>query len=112
MVGLPSFFETNPNLDDLHFHGRAIARDEAMYTDPHMFIPERFLADDGSIKPNDVDHIAFGFGRRMCVGRYFADASVWGVMAKVLAVFKILKPLDENGAEVAVEPRFGGTNVT
>ena len=69
-------------------------------------MPERFLDDDGSLKPNDIEHIAFGFGRRICVGRHFADTSVWMVMAKVLAVFKILKPLDENGVEMEVEPKF------
>ena len=28
------------------------------------------------------------------------------VIAKVLAVFKILRSLDENGVEIPVEPRF------
>ncbi|KAF8444128.1 hypothetical protein L210DRAFT_3395724, partial [Boletus edulis BED1] len=46
---------------------------------PHAFIPERFLNDDGSLKHNDTQHLAFGFGRRMCVGRHFTDASVWTV---------------------------------
>ncbi|KAN0084465.1 Cytochrome P450, partial [Tylopilus felleus] len=59
----------------------AMAHDESKYPDPHAFIPERFLNHDGSLKPNDVENIAFGFGRRICVGRYFADTSVWSVMA-------------------------------
>ncbi|KAF8549586.1 cytochrome P450 [Imleria badia] len=88
----------------------AMARDESRYPDPHAFIPERFLNGDGSLKPNSVEHIAFGFGRRMCVGRYYADTSVWSVMAKVLAVFKILRPLDEDGVEIPVEPKFAGVN--
>jgi cytochrome P450 len=87
---------------------RAMAHDESRYPNSHTFIPERFLNDDGSLKPNDVEHIAFGFGRRICVGRHFADTSVWSVMAKVLAVFKILRPLGENGVEIPVEPRFAG----
>ncbi|KAF8125436.1 hypothetical protein EV363DRAFT_630656 [Boletus edulis] len=33
----------------------------------------------GSLKHNDTQHLAFGFGRRMCVGRHFTDASVWTV---------------------------------
>ena len=85
---------------------RAMAHDESRYPDPHAFIPERFLNDDGSLKPNDIEHIAFGFGRRICVGRHFADSTVWMAIAKVLAVFKILGPLDENGVEIPVEPRF------
>ncbi|KAF8549589.1 cytochrome P450 [Imleria badia] len=88
----------------------AMAHDESKYPNPHAFIPERFLNDDGSLKPNGIEHIAYGFGRRMCVGRHFADTSVWSVMAKVLAAFKILRPLDENGVEIPVEPRFSGVN--
>ena len=83
-----------------------MAHDESRYPDPHTFIPERFLNDDGSLKPNDTEHIAFGFGRRICAGRHFADTTVWMAIAKVLAVFKILGPLDENGVEIPVEPRF------
>ena len=89
---------------------RAMAHDESKYPNPHAFTPERFLNDDGSLKPNNVDHIAYGFGRRMCIGRHFADMSVWSVMAKVLAVFNVLRPLDEKGAEIPVEARFAGGN--
>jgi cytochrome P450 len=89
----------------------AMGHDESRYPDPHAFMPERFFNDDGSLKPNDVDHIAYGFGRRICVGRHFADMSVWSAMAKVLAVFKILRPLDENGVEITVEPKFSTGNV-
>lgn len=85
---------------------RAMSRDERRYPNPHAFNPERFFNDDGSLKPNDVLHIAYGFGRRMCVGRHFADTSVWSTIAKVLAVFQISKPLDENGVEITVEPKF------
>jgi len=88
----------------------AMSNDESRYPNPHAFIPERFLNDDGSLKPDNVEHIAFGFGRRMCVGRHFADTSLWSVMAKVLAVFKILRPLDENGVDIPVEPLFSGGN--
>ncbi|KAI9567602.1 cytochrome P450 [Boletus coccyginus] len=88
-----------------------MAHDESRYPDPDAFIPERFLNDDGSLKPNDVGHIMYGFGRRICVGRHFADTSVWSVIAKVLAVFKILGPLDENGVKIPVEPRFTTGNV-
>ena len=83
-----------------------MTHDESRFPNPHAFIPERFLNDDGSLRPNEIDNIVFGFGRRICVGRHFADTSVWSVIASVLAMFKILKPLDENGVEISVEPAF------
>ena len=94
------------NLISMVCFGRAMAHDEARYPDPHAFVPERFLNEDGSLKPDDVDHIAYGFGRRICAGKYFADSFVWMLIARVLAVYKILKPLDENGVEISLEPKF------
>lgn len=83
-----------------------MAHDESRYPNPHAFVPERYLNDDGSLKPNDLDYIAYGFGRRRCAGIQFADTSLWSVMAKVLAVFKILKPLNKEGVEICIEPKF------
>ncbi|KAI9453746.1 cytochrome P450 [Boletus coccyginus] len=77
----------------------SMTHDESRFPNPHAFIPERFLSDDGSLKPNDIEHIVFGFGRRICVGRHSRTRPV-------LAMFKISKPLDENEAEISVEPAF------
>ena len=38
--------------------------------------------------------LAFGFGRRVCAGRHFADALLWRVMASVIAAFDIGQPKD------------------
>ncbi|KAN0084392.1 Cytochrome P450 [Tylopilus felleus] len=84
----------------------SMAHNESKYPNPHEFIPERFLYDDGTLKPNDVENVAYGFGRRICAGRYFADTSVWSVIVKILAVFTIEKARDENGVEIPVEPKF------
>ncbi|KAG6371203.1 cytochrome P450 [Boletus reticuloceps] len=84
----------------------SMAHDESRYPNPDAFIPERFVNDDGTLKPDDMEHIMFGFGRRICVGRHFAVTTVWVAIAKVLAVYKILRPLDENGVEIPVEPKF------
>ena len=44
---------------------RALFRDEAIYTEPYTFNPERFLK-DGTLDPlvKDPEGIVFGFGRR------------------------------------------------
>ncbi|KAF8415244.1 hypothetical protein L210DRAFT_2742492, partial [Boletus edulis BED1] len=75
---------------------------------PHAFIPERFLNDDGSLKHNDrntwlLDSVD------VCVLGDISQMHPCGrspVMAKSLAIFRILCPLDENGVEMPVEPRF------
>ncbi|KAH0835859.1 cytochrome P450 [Lanmaoa asiatica] len=84
----------------------SMAHDESKYPDPHKFIPERFLDDDGSLLQNDTEHLSFGFGRRICPGRYFADTSIWSVISNILAIFYISKSKDVNGAEIPVEPKF------
>lgn len=49
----------------------AIARDEEVFgKDTDDFIPERWLADDGTLK--DLPQTGFGFGRRICTGRHIA----------------------------------------
>ncbi|KAI9571602.1 cytochrome P450 [Boletus coccyginus] len=86
----------------------SMTHDESKYPNPYAFLPERFLNDDGSLKLDDGENVAFGFGRRICVGRHFADTSAWSVISKVLATFTISKALDENGVEIPVEPKFCG----
>ncbi|KAF9232733.1 cytochrome P450 [Melanogaster broomeanus] len=69
----------------------AITHDDVRYPDPNDFKPERFLNSDGTLNDDAVGYV-FGFGRRICPGRHFADASLWSAITSVLAVLKIEKP--------------------
>ncbi|KAH7910624.1 cytochrome P450 [Hygrophoropsis aurantiaca] len=55
---------------------------------------------------DDTCSIAFGFGRRFCIGKHVADASLWSSMALMLAVFKFSKQKDDKGADIDFEPRW------
>ncbi|EJD45439.1 cytochrome P450, partial [Auricularia subglabra TFB-10046 SS5] len=63
---------------------RAILHDPDVYPDPQKFDPTRWLAPDPPPNPRTA---VFGFGRRICPGRHFADASVFLVVASILKCF-------------------------
>ncbi|KAF9235272.1 cytochrome P450, partial [Melanogaster broomeanus] len=84
----------------------AMAHDEEKYPKPFDFIPERFLDEDGNLTQDDVVNIGYGFGRRICVGRHFADPSLWTAMVSILATFKISRAKDHDGRDVYFEPEW------
>ncbi|TBU37472.1 cytochrome P450 [Dichomitus squalens] len=83
----------------------AMSKDEREYPDPHAFVPERFLPSEGNPPARDPAEYVFGFGRRVCPGRSFAEASLSIYCASVLHVFDILPPLDEHGRPVEMQYR-------
>jgi len=68
----------------------AISHNELKYPNPDMFMPERFLLEDGTLNDDDIPW-SFGFGRRICPGRHVAVGSVWSAIVCMLAMFKIEK---------------------
>ena len=77
-----------------------LLHDDKVYRDPDQFQPERFL--DPRNEPDPVTE-AFGYGRRICPGRFFADAALYINIVQTLACFSIRKALDENGEEISVD---------
>lgn len=95
------------NLTFLTVSDRAILHDETVYPDPERFNPYRFLASDGKIDPDvPKPEAAFGFGRRICPGRFFSYPAMWINMASILSAFKIEKPVDCQGNVVEVVEGF------
>ncbi|THU78085.1 cytochrome P450 [Dendrothele bispora CBS 962.96] len=79
----------------------AILHSEELYKDPLKFNPDRFIQDDkdSSVPPNP-ELYAFGFGRRICPGRYLALESTWILIACLLATCDITRPLEEDVREL------------
>ena len=68
---------------------RAIFHDPSIYPEPDVFKPERFLNPDGSLRDDPVLTSAFGYGKRICPGRHFVDATLFIFVASLLSVFHI-----------------------
>jgi hypothetical protein len=91
-----------------------MTRDESKYKDANRSISERFL-DAGGKPKND-----FVFGRRLvptmtmswffvliihdriCIGRFFASATVWHTFVSLLAVFDILPGRGWDGKDIDI----------
>ncbi|KAF9078665.1 cytochrome P450 [Rhodocollybia butyracea] len=84
----------------------AINRDPDVYSEPDKFMPECFLdSPTGPFKKiNDI--YAYGFGRRICAGRYMADNTVWLAIASVLATLNLHKAKDGEGNEVNIPGEY------
>lgn len=80
-----------------------LLHDPQVYAEPDRFDPSRFLSPRNEPDPKLA---AFGFGRRICPGRWMADASVFLGVAQILATFHIDKALDDDGRPM--EPKVEG----
>ncbi|KAI0263422.1 cytochrome P450 [Gloeopeniophorella convolvens] len=76
------------------------------YPEPNEFKPERFLNPDGSLRDDPTLSIAFGYGKRICPGRHFADTTLFIVVASLLSVFNVERKCDKEGNPLPVKPTF------
>ncbi|KAG9316121.1 cytochrome P450 [Chiua virens] len=83
----------------------SMTHNETKYPDPMRFMPERFLDVNGRLT-DDIGEQQFGFGRRICVGKYLAEAAVWIAMVSILAVFNVNKAKNEQGQDIDIVPQY------
>lgn len=68
--------------------------DPERFKDPDVFDPSRYC--EPRNEP-DLKSVPFGFGRRSCPGRAFAEAETFLAIAQTLAVFQIKAEVNEDG---------------
>lgn len=83
-----------------------------MYPDPDKFDPDRYDESRGDAVQADPRQWVFGFGRRICPGMHIAEASIFIQVAITLAVFDILRDVDENGDPIVPVPDYTTAIVT
>jgi cytochrome P450 len=81
-------------------HDRAVFGEDA-----DEFRPERHLDESGDLLSGSMEtvqagHVTFGFGRRVCVGKYLAIDTRFITTARMLRAAKLERVRDESGKEV------------
>ncbi|KAF9531384.1 cytochrome P450 [Crepidotus variabilis] len=85
----------------------ALLHDEEIYPDPFAFKPERFMNGDVyNHETKDPEFACWGFGRRICPGRYLAFDAIWLTIASLIHAFNIEKEIDENGTPIEPNPSY------
>ncbi|RCI11825.1 hypothetical protein L249_7513 [Ophiocordyceps polyrhachis-furcata BCC 54312] len=72
-----------------------------VYSDADSFNPDRYS--ESLCEPDPT--VAFGFGRRACPGRFFAEASVFTIVSQFLSVFNISEAVDQ-GFGIKAQPQL------
>lgn len=85
----------------------AMTQRSDVFPDPAAFRPERFQEPDGKVADMiDPTNMVFGFGRRACPGQQFAEASIWLLIANMIATMDISKARDALGNEIKPAASF------
>ncbi|KDR68481.1 hypothetical protein GALMADRAFT_231148 [Galerina marginata CBS 339.88] len=88
-----------------------MSHNSSKYDKPETFNPDRFFDREGNL-PKEHDLYAFGFGRRICPGRYFASSTVWLVIASVLQTFHIEQKKDVLGNDIPLEVQYSDGGIS
>ncbi|KJA13410.1 hypothetical protein HYPSUDRAFT_220871 [Hypholoma sublateritium FD-334 SS-4] len=83
--------------------------DPEIYDSPMEFIPERFNGDDAEMAK--VSDLVFGFGRRLCPGKNFAEGTLFANISTALATCRMLPGKNEKG-EVVLPNNAYTTGIT
>ncbi|PBK75827.1 cytochrome P450 [Armillaria solidipes] len=83
----------------------AMLHDEKDYPNPLIFDPERFMSAEGK-EPQPEPIAAFGFGRRICPGRYLASNTAWIAIASMASTLSFTKAVDSEGRVIEPSTTF------
>ncbi|KAH8340065.1 hypothetical protein KR067_007655 [Drosophila pandora] len=82
-----------------------VSNDPAYFPEPKRFLPERWLKQTSATDAGGCPHagqkihpfvsLPFGFGRRMCVGRRFAEIELHTLLAKIFRKYEVSYDAEE-----------------
>ncbi|XP_020506903.2 cytochrome P450 [Labrus bergylta] len=73
-----------------HLCHYAASYDENIFTDPHTFVPERWLRGvEEKSKQHPFGSVPFGFGIRACLGRRLAELEMYLLMSRLIKTYEV-----------------------
>ena len=85
-------------------------RNEDVYPNPEVFDPDRFVNPSNPEVLRHVDSV-WGFGRRICPGKAFAEANLWLAIANTIAAMDVRKALDKDGNPITPPAEFAAGTI-
>ncbi|XP_042039990.1 cytochrome P450 71AU50-like [Salvia splendens] len=85
----------------------AIGRDPNVWTDPEMFIPERFIGSDIDLRGQHFQLLPFGSGRRGCPGMQLGLIQVRLIVSQLVHCFDWQLPNDMSPEELDMNEEVG-----
>ncbi|XP_042041154.1 cytochrome P450 71AU50-like [Salvia splendens] len=85
----------------------AIGRDPNVWSDPEMFIPERFIGSDIDVKGQHFQLLPFGSGRRSCPGMQLGLIQVRLIVSHLVHCFDWQLPNDMSPTDLDMNEEFG-----
>jgi hypothetical protein len=83
---------------------RNMLHDPEVFANPMEFDPGRYLNLDSEMEK--VTEVVFGFGRRVCPGKLFAEGTLFAIVATVLATCNVLPLVDADGKNITQDITF------
>lgn len=87
----------------------AMGRDSSVWSNPNLFMPERFLEKEIDFKGKDFELIPFGAGRRICPGLPLADRMVHLMLASLIYHFNWKLAEEIKSEDTFMSEKFGIT---
>ncbi|KAI3681657.1 hypothetical protein L6452_36459 [Arctium lappa] len=87
----------------------AMGRDPNVWSNPEMFMPERFLEVEIDYKGHDFELIPFGTGRRICPGLNFAHRMLHIIIGSLIHKFDWKPDGNISAPDMDMEEKFGLT---
>ncbi|KAA1469172.1 cytochrome P450 [Dentipellis sp. KUC8613] len=84
----------------------SLSQDPSVYPSPDDFNPERFLHSEAGKEPMDPWDYMFGFGRRNCLGKPWAENTIFIMITSLLATVNIADITDVDGHDITLQDHF------